>query len=282
VARYLGLLAGLLERDAVAREHFEAAIALNRRMGARGWLAHTLFEYADLLRGSAPSDDHARAEALIAEARALAAELGFTVLMSRADADVPTAPVAIEDAPRDAQLHREGDYWTVAFGGATSRLKHNRGLDYIARLIAADGAEILAIELASDGVESAVGRAQGDAGPVLDAQAKTEYRSRLEALRAELAEAEAWHDEGRATRARAELEAIASQLMEGVGLGGRDRRAASARERARVAVTRAIKRAIKRIEAENAPLGHHLRNAVRTGAYCAYDPEPTARVRWRL
>jgi non-specific serine/threonine protein kinase len=190
---------------------------------------------------------------------------------------------AVHDLPSTAtaQLHREGDYWTVTFGEVTSRFKHSRGLAYIERLIRAHGRETSALQLASDGAEE-IAQADGDAGPVLDAQAKAEYRGRLEALRAELAEADAWNDEGRATRARAELEAIANQLVEGVGLGGRDRRGASARERARVAVTRAIKRAIKRLDTENPALGHHLRNAIRTGAYCTYDPEPAARVIWRL
>jgi tetratricopeptide (TPR) repeat protein len=278
VARYLGLLAGFLGRIDVARTHFEAAVELNRRMGARGWLAHTLRDYADLLRASDP----ARADTLADEARALADALGFTVLAARLGDGGATHTAAPDTACLEAQLQREGDYWTVAFGGVTSRVKHNRGLDYIALLIAADGQELLALQLASDGADEAGVGDPGDAGPVLDAAAKAAYRARLQALREKLEEAESWNDPGRATRAREEMEAIASQLIEGVGLGGRDRRAASARERARVAVTRAIKRAIQKIEADNPALGHHLRNAIRTGAYCAYDPEPAARVAWRV
>lgn len=39
--RYLGLLAGVLDHPDEAVAHMEAAIDLNRRMGASAWLAHT-------------------------------------------------------------------------------------------------------------------------------------------------------------------------------------------------------------------------------------------------
>ena len=48
--RYLGMLAATLGDSARAERHFEAALELNRRMGARTWLAHTHFEYGRMLR----------------------------------------------------------------------------------------------------------------------------------------------------------------------------------------------------------------------------------------
>ena len=63
----------------------------------------------------------------------------------------------------------------------------------------------------------------GDAGPALDSQAKAEYRSRLEDLRAEIEEAESFNDPERAARAREEMDFIAHELSAAVGLGGRDR-----------------------------------------------------------
>jgi hypothetical protein len=65
-----------------------------------------------------------------------------------------------------------------------------------------------------------------------------------------------------------------------VGLGGRDRRTGSASERARVAVTRAVRQAIARIAEHHAPLGEHLQHSIRTGTYCAYEPDPRAPVTW--
>src|SRR5438270_13119748 len=73
VARYLGLLAVRLGRDDDAAAHFEDALAMNARMGARPWLAYTQRDYADLLR---PSDPR-RADELEAAASATYEELGL-------------------------------------------------------------------------------------------------------------------------------------------------------------------------------------------------------------
>jgi non-specific serine/threonine protein kinase len=85
---------------------------------------------------------------------------------------------------------------------------------------------------------------------ILDPQAKSAYRRRLEEVRGELEEAEAFNDTGRATAAREEMEAISEQLAAAVGLGGRDRQTGSAAERARTAVTQRVRAAIKRIAAQ--------------------------------
>ena len=60
------------------------------------------------------------------------------------------------------------------------------------------------------------------------------------------------------------------------GLGGRGRRAASASERARAGVTRALRQAIARIGQNHPRLGEHLGRTIRTGTYCAYVPDPRA------
>ena len=47
--RYLGMNAAVLGDWERAEEHFEAALALNTRLGARTWLAHTSYEYGRML-----------------------------------------------------------------------------------------------------------------------------------------------------------------------------------------------------------------------------------------
>ena len=76
------------------------------------------------------------------------------------------------------------------------------------------------------------------------------------------------------------MEFLVAELAAGVGLGGRDRRAASDAERARQSVTRAIKGAIDRIDAAHPALGDHLRTTVRTGIYSCYAPDPRVPIRW--
>src|SRR5262249_56189005 len=47
--RYLGLLAATMERWDAAQAHFEAALELNTRMGARPWVAFTQYDYAAMV-----------------------------------------------------------------------------------------------------------------------------------------------------------------------------------------------------------------------------------------
>jgi hypothetical protein len=65
---------------------------------------------------------------------------------------------------------------------------------------------------------------------------------------------------------------LAAELARGVGLGGRDRRAGGAAERARVNVQRRLKDALDRISAADAELGRHVSRSVRTGTFCCYEP----------
>ena len=89
-------------------------------------------------------------------------------------------------------------------------------------------------------------------------------------------------DSERAAQAEAERDFLVRELARAVGLGGRDRRAGSVSERARVSVTRAVRQAMARIREHNAPLGEHLDRAIRTGTYCAYLPDSRVPVNWHL
>jgi non-specific serine/threonine protein kinase len=112
----------------------------------------------------------------------------------------------------------------------------------------------------------------GDAGEVIDAEARAAYRRRIGQLRAEIDDAEDSHDSGRAETARTELEQLEAELVAAVGLGGRGRRAANATERARSNVQRRLAEATRRITAVSPVLGSHLERCIRTGIYCRYSP----------
>jgi hypothetical protein len=121
-----------------------------------------------------------------------------------------------------------------------------------------------------------------DGDPILDGHAKAEYKSRLKELRAELEDAESFNDLERAEKIRVESNAIAEQLATAVGLGGRDRRAASHAERARSAVTKRIRNSIQKIAKATPALGNHLSGSIKTGYFCSYNPDPNSSVRWKL
>ena len=115
---------------------------------------------------------------------------------------------------------------------------------------------------------------------VLDEPAKHAYRGRIAELEAEVEQSRRWNDPERAARAEAELDALTRELAGALGLGGRDRRAASDSERARASVTKAVRGAVRRLEAQHPELGRHLSVAVRTGTFCSYDPDPRLPVTW--
>jgi hypothetical protein len=130
------------------------------------------------------------------------------------------------------------------------------------------------------GDELAVRPDLGDAGALLDATAKAAYRARLGELRAEVEEAEGFNDPVRASRARQEMEFLVAELSRAVGLGGRDRRAASHAERARLNASRAIRAAMANLAEANPALGRHLAATIRTGRYCSYTPDPRLPIAW--
>jgi non-specific serine/threonine protein kinase len=121
-----------------------------------------------------------------------------------------------------------------------------------------------------------------DAGPILDAQAKADYKRRLDDLRRDLEEAERFNDLTHAERAQDEIDALVEQLAAAVGLGGRNRKSGSAAERARSAVTKRIKSSITRIGEAIPSLGSHLATRVRTGYFCSYNPPSERPVAWKV
>jgi tetratricopeptide (TPR) repeat protein len=188
-------------------------------------------------------------------------------------------------------FRREGDYWSVIFEGHTVRVRDLKGMRYLARLLADPGREYHVLDLvaAETGSGAQVDSSQaaglprsalGDAGEILDARAKDAYRRRLAEIEDDIEQARAIGDAERAAQADAERDFLVRELARAFGLGGRDRRAASASERARVGVTRAVRQAIARIDEHHPQLGEHLSRTIRTGTYCAYFPDPRAPAGW--
>ena len=77
VSRYLAMLASSEKRWTDAVRHFEHAIELNRRIGARPWLAHTQEDYAGMLLARAEASDAETAHELMNDAKAVYRELGM-------------------------------------------------------------------------------------------------------------------------------------------------------------------------------------------------------------
>jgi hypothetical protein len=266
-ARALGVLAETLARPDDAVGHLEDAEARTRSAGMRCHYARLWFELARALLARDGAGDRARALALVDQARALATELGQTGLLQRL-ADTPPKR-ATPPSDERVSLSREGETWCVAWQGRCVRLKDSRGLSLLAQLVENEGQELHVLQLAAGGDAP---HDSGDAGPVLDTAAVQSYRGRLLDLREELEEAERVCHDGRAEKAKTEIDFLTQELARAVGLGGRERRAGQAAERARTAVQKRLREAIRRLEAEIPELGVHLDRTIRTGVFCGYLP----------
>jgi DNA-binding SARP family transcriptional activator len=86
VSRYLALLAATVSRSDEAARHFEAAIAMNGRMGARPWLALTQQDYARFLLERDAFGNRGRAKEHLDAALATFRELGMETHAASASA----------------------------------------------------------------------------------------------------------------------------------------------------------------------------------------------------
>ena len=174
----------------------------------------------------------------------------------------PVAPPARVSVP--LHLRRDGEFWTLNLDNREVRLKNSRGLYYLSVLLREPGREFYVGDLesvASDTTavsETSLGNADlrvgkpGDSGEWLDARAKADYRKRITELAEALEDAEARDDREAIARIRREREALSGELARVVGLGGRNRKASSASERARVNVQRRIRDVLTRVSEQDA------------------------------
>jgi len=301
VSYYLGMLAAMMGRLDESEAHFQAALSLNRQMGAHSWMAHTQYQYASMLSERARGKDRESALTLLQRCRETASALDMTSLeksiltLFALGEEANATGVKTSDATAKIFV-REGDFWTISHRGKVFRLKNIKGVGYLAHLLSHPGVEFHALDLtAALGLgETGTGTSERqrlgitdkqlaeaglrvgsptDAGEMLDAEAKKAYKLRVIELRDQLEDAKELGNTERQAKIQDEIDAVARELSRAVGLGGRDRRAASTAERARVSVTQAIKAAIERIAKNDPELGRMLARTIRTGNFCSYVPD---------
>ncbi len=236
----------------LALAHWPAVLASRRRLAQA---------YA---RRNRPADaDAARCE--LDTATREAAELGLAVSDS---------PVSGTSGPsgRFVECTRVGRKWRLTLRNHSALVDDSVGLAHLAVLIANPRQEIQAVDLVAGlaGLSSVISD-QGTAHPVLDRDAIGEYKNRLNRLEAEIDQLEST-DSVRAASARDERDWLTAELASAAGFGGRTRSFPDQPERARVAVGKAIRRALARVAEADPVIGEHLGQAVRTGVRCSYWP----------
>jgi hypothetical protein len=184
----------------------------------------------------------------------------------------------------------EGDFWRVRYEGTWIAIRSLKGVVYLQHLLLHPEEKVHVSQLAaltdqrwSEFVGTGVGegvfahqrvRGDTDLGDIIDDRARLEYRARLADLRVELEEAIHWADFERADSIRREIDFLSTQLARAFDSNGRARKAGDPMERVRKAVTNRIHGALERIAKQHPSLGRHLHNAIRTGFFCLYSPEP--------
>ncbi|HNR32921.1 MAG TPA: hypothetical protein PKI11_18660 [Candidatus Hydrogenedentes bacterium] len=184
----------------------------------------------------------------------------------------------------------DGVTWTMSYAGETVHLPDTKGFRYISLLLAEAGRQwsvetLLAaagnggatiVESASSvqGADLRMGNSWGShAGPVIDEQAKRQYRARLHEIKEEMEDADFLHDGDRLARLAKEKEILQREIFSAVGSQGKTRMAANEAEKASDAVSKAIRRATDLIGAEHPRLSRHLRDAIKRGYTLSYEPE---------
>lgn len=260
----LGIVALTMGDPDGAVHHLRLAVRRNLALGhwpavvlSRRWLAQALET-----RGR--PDDAGAARTERATATREATELGF---------------LGTETAPRNtARCVRQGRHWEVRIGSRHVVVDHGVGMLYLAVLIANPRRDIRAIDLvagataAEEANGESVARSAGSEHPVLDNRALQNYRDRMTSLDRQIEDLGCRDETGRLARIQAERDWLAGEIASATGIGGRVRAFSDERERARIAVGKAIRRAISRITLADPLIGDHLRQTVHTGANCSYLP----------
>jgi hypothetical protein len=173
--------------------------------------------------------------------------------------------------------------WLVGRQDRAVVVRETKGFDYLRTLLRNPGIPVTALALSSAAAGNpGVDVTQSSLGDVIDRRALDTYRRRLAEIDAELDEAAHWSDRGRADTLAFERDALLEQVASATGLGGRRRQVGGSAERARVAVRKAIAAAIGRVDDVDAATGRLLRDTIRTGTACMYEPDPHRPVHWVL
>ncbi|NRQ30248.1 hypothetical protein HII36_00120 [Nonomuraea sp. NN258] len=248
-----------------AVEHLGAAVQANLALGH--WPAtclsrHRLGQALALRHG--PDDVTARRQLALAGEEA--AGLGMTL-----PAASTRNRLAPGGGPAAVSCRRSGRHWRLDWRGRSALVDDSVGMRHLAVLTENPGREILAADLAA-GPGGGLPDQAGSNQPMLDEQARLTYKHRLSQLQAEIDQYRALNDPERAAAAVAERDWLLAELTAAAGLGGRVRAFADGRERARIAVGKAIRRALARIADADPVIADELRATVHTGLRCRYLP----------
>lgn len=265
VAEKLGRLALRLGRPDEAVELLGQAVEVLDGVVALPWATRSRIGLADALRAAG---DDVSAERELAAGMASARGLGMTRYL----ADLGQEP----EVGTTWELRADGDGWVLDTGQERARLRASRGVEQLCVLLANPQQDISAhrLEAGDDAPHAQAGL------PVIDDEAARAYRRRLEEIGEEQESADRSGDAAASARLEDERAHLLAELRGATGLAGRRRTTGGSAERARVNVTRNLKRVIDQVQRAAPLAGAHLAASVRTGSRCRYEPAAGGPTAW--
>jgi hypothetical protein len=202
----------------------------------------------------------------------------------------PQHPTPNTQSPVPNVFRQEGDYWTIGYEGTSVQLHDAKGLHHLVCLLREPGREFHVLDLlAMTDTPPPVSTSAGPSAQLAprylrvsqltesralpDRHAKAAYQRRLVDLRDELEEAERFNDSDRATKVRAEIDFITTELTATYGVSAHARTRSADAEKARKTVTNRIRTVLTKIQKVHPALWRHLSTALKTGTFCSYNPE---------
>ena len=258
-----------------AIEQFRAAVDGNTALGHWPATVASRARLGQALARRAGPGDAAAAQRELAAAAGEAVALGMALPAETGQAPAgPVEPMPKAEPAGPVLCRRQGRHWQLELGRRRALVQHSVGMLHLATLLANPGSEIPAAELAAGpGMLRLVDAGTAtSAQPVLDETARREYRQRLSRLEAEIDDFQSRNEPAGAARSIAERDWLLAELATATGIGGRSRLFTDSGERARIAVGKAIRRALLRIAGADPVIGEELQATVRTGHRCSYWP----------
>ncbi|MCB1214110.1 MAG: hypothetical protein KDK66_01415 [Deltaproteobacteria bacterium] len=186
-------------------------------------------------------------------------------------------------------FQRQGDIWFICYEGQCERIKHALGFEYLAVLLAKPHQSISALELylavkktpptalnKTKPVEPFSDQPKSkkqNTEPMIDAKAKTQYQKRLKEIEIELAKVHS-KDSQKSKRISDEKAQILKQLFPKAAFRSPEE------EKARQSIQANIRGALKKISKKIPKLSLHLKNSIKTGSSCTYQPQ--TKLDWKL
>ena len=216
-----------------------------------------------------------------------------------------TEPLATQQS-RDYEFFLKGEFWTISYEGKTTHLRDSRGLQYIHCLLENPEEEFYTLELVHKikisppfkNIYEFLSKEERDkqlikenvykgltknTGDVLDKEGIRLLKERYEDLESELINEQTPPNDERTSEIEMDMDEIKKTLSAGHDKLGRPRKFPNDAEKARKAISKAVKESLDKIKDENnghRSLWKHFEITLTIGIFCSYKPEKP--IPWHL